>query len=49
MQRLTDQGQRIINDLAQRYGVSTDAVMSMLDAVIKGNGTMALVKVPRSK
>jgi hypothetical protein len=41
MQRLTEQGQRIINDLANRYGVSNDAVMTMLDAVMKGNGTMA--------
>lgn len=41
MQQLTDQGLRIVNDLAQRYGVSSDAVMTMLDAVIRGNGTMA--------
>ncbi len=41
MQRLTDQGWQKILDLAQRYGVSTDAVMSMLQAVFNGNGTMA--------
>lgn len=41
MQRLTEQGQTIINDLASRYGISNDAVMTMLDAVMKGNGTMA--------
>ena len=46
MQRLTDQGQRIINDLAQRYGVSNDAVMSMLNAVMNGNGTMAQFNHP---
>ena len=41
MQRLTDQGWQKINELAQRYGVSTDAVMNMLQAVVNGNGTMA--------
>ncbi len=41
MQKLTEQGWRKINDLAQRYGVSTDAVMSLLQALINGNGTMA--------
>jgi len=46
MQRLTDQGQMIINDLAQRYGVSNDAIMCMLDAVLNGNGTMAQFNHP---
>ena len=46
MHRLTDQGQRIINDLAQRYGVSSDAVMCMLNAVMEGNGTMAQFNHP---
>ncbi|QOV90250.1 SHOCT domain-containing protein [Humisphaera borealis] len=41
MQRLTDQGWQKIIDLSQRYGVSTDAVMSMLQSVVNGNGTMA--------
>ncbi len=41
MQPLTDQGWQKINELAQRYGVSTDAVMSMLQAVVNGGGTMA--------
>ncbi len=41
MQRLTDQGWQRILDLAQRYGLSTDAVMSMLQSVVNGNGTMA--------
>jgi hypothetical protein len=39
--KLTDQGSQRINDLAQRYGVSTDAVMALLQALINGNGTMA--------
>ncbi|QDU28673.1 hypothetical protein ETAA8_37760 [Anatilimnocola aggregata] len=41
MQRLTDQGWQKINELSQRYGVSTDAVMSMLQSVVNGGGTMA--------
>jgi hypothetical protein len=41
MQRLTDQGWQKILELSQRYGVSTDAVMSMLQSVMNGNGTMA--------
>lgn len=41
MQTLTDNGQRIINDMASRYGVSTDAIMCMLQAVTNGGGTMA--------
>lgn len=46
MQAFTDQGQRIINDLSQRYGVSTDAVTHMLYAVMNGNGTMAQFNHP---
>ncbi|MCB1770265.1 MAG: SHOCT domain-containing protein [Candidatus Competibacteraceae bacterium] len=46
MQRLTPQGQKIIEDLAQRYGVSTDAVLNMLDAVMAGNGSMAQFSHP---
>jgi len=41
LQPLTDQGWKTINDLAQRYAVSTDAVMAMLQALVNGNGTMA--------
>jgi hypothetical protein len=41
LQPPTDQGWQTINDLAQRYGISTDAVMTMLQALINGNGTMA--------
>jgi hypothetical protein len=39
--RLTDQGLQKINDLAQRYGVSVDAVMKLLQALVNSNGTMA--------
>lgn len=46
MQRLTSQGQKIIADLAQRYGTSTDAVLNLLDAVMAGNGSMAQFNHP---
>ena len=41
MRELTPAGQQLINDVAQRHGFSTDAVMTMLQAVVNGNGTMA--------
>ena len=41
MQQLTDQGRQKINELAQRYAVSTDAVMTLLQALVNSNGTMA--------
>ncbi len=46
LQKLTEQGQQRINDLAQRYGVSTGAVMALLQALINGNGTMAQFNHP---
>jgi hypothetical protein len=39
--RLTDQGLQRINDLAQHYGVSADAVMTLLQALLNSKGTMA--------
>jgi Short C-terminal domain len=39
--RLSDQGLQKINELAQRYGVSVDAVMTLLQALLNSNGTMA--------
>ena len=41
MRQLSPAGQQIIQDMSQRHGFSGDAVMSMLDAVINGNGSMA--------
>jgi hypothetical protein len=41
LQELTDQGRQKISELAQRYAVSTDAVMTLLQAVVNSNGTMA--------
>ncbi len=39
--QLTPAGQQKINDLAQRYAVSVDAVTTLLQAVVNGQGTMA--------
>jgi hypothetical protein len=44
--KLTSQGERAVTDLSARYGVSTDAVRVMLDAVRAGNGTMAQFSHP---
>lgn len=41
MQQLTPEGNKIAQDLAQRYGFSTDAVIHMMFAVLNGNGAMA--------
>jgi hypothetical protein len=41
VQPLTDAGQRAVQELAQRYGVSVDATMTLLFAVSAGGGTMA--------
>ena len=39
-------GQQCLNDVAQRHGFSFDATMSMLEAVINGNGGMAQFNHP---
>jgi hypothetical protein len=44
--QLTDQGRQKIDELARRYAVSTDAVMTLLQAVVNGNGTMAQFSHP---
>jgi hypothetical protein len=41
MQQLTPAGQQAVQNLAQRYGVSVDAVATLLAAVSAGGGTMA--------
>ena len=46
MQQLTAQGEHIVQDLAQRYGVSTDAVITLLMALRAGHGTMAQFQHP---
>lgn len=46
MQKLSPAGQQVIDDIARRYGYSTDAVLSMLQSVINGNGRMAQFNHP---
>ena len=46
MYQLTPQGQSLVADLAQRYGVSADAVMNLLQALLAGNGAMAQFNHP---
>ncbi len=46
MRQLTPAGQQAIDDIARRHGVSQDAALSMLDAVIRGNGSMAQFNHP---
>ncbi|QDT12785.1 SHOCT domain-containing protein [Planctomycetes bacterium K23_9] len=46
MSNLSPAGQQLVQQLAQQYGVSTDAVTHMLIAVYNGNGTMAQFNHP---
>ena len=46
MPQLTEQGRQRIDELAQRYAVSTDAVMTLLQALVNSNGTMAQFNHP---
>jgi hypothetical protein len=46
MWQLSSAGQQAIRDLAQRQGFSTDAVLSMLQSVINGRGSMAQFSHP---
>ena len=41
MQQLTEEGRRVVDDVAQRHGFSSEAVTRMLSAVAAGNGTQA--------
>lgn len=45
-QTLTPAGESAVSELAGRYGVSTDAVRTMLDAVNNGRGSMAQFNIP---
>ena len=40
-QQLTPAGQNLVDDLSRRYGLSPDAVLTMLVAVNAGGGSMA--------
>ncbi len=46
MRQLSPAGQQAISEIAQRQGFSTDAVQSMLDSVVNGNGSMAQFSHP---
>ena len=46
MRQLTHEVQQIINNLAQRYQFSADAVLTLLNAVLNGNGSMAQFNHP---
>src|SRR3954451_17211577 len=46
MQDLTPEGRRTIESVAQRHGVSTDAVLTLLQALQAGNGAMAQFSHP---
>jgi hypothetical protein len=46
MQSLTPAGQNIVNDIANRYNLTTDAVIHMMVAVNNGGGTMAQFSSP---
>ena len=40
-QKLSPSSEQTISELAERYGFSREAVMGMLDSVVRGNGAMA--------
>ena len=46
MQTLTPAGQNLVNNVASRYNISTDAVIHMLVAVNNGGGSMAQFNSP---
>jgi putative oligomerization/nucleic acid binding protein len=46
MRQLSAAGQQAINDLAERHGFSSDAVLSMLQSMINGHGSMAQFSHP---
>jgi len=46
MLKLTPQGQETVEKLARRHGVSTEAVMTLLQALVNGNGASAQFSHP---
>jgi len=46
MRHLSPSGEQAINELAQRHGFSSDAVLTMLQSVIDGHGSMAQFSHP---
>jgi Short C-terminal domain len=46
MSDLTPEGRRLVDDIAQRHGFGTDAVLALLRALVAGGGTMAQFSHP---
>lgn len=46
MRKLTPEGQQLVDSIAGRYGLSSQAVAMMLDSVAAGGGTMAQFNIP---
>jgi hypothetical protein len=46
MEKLTAEGLEVVNDLAQRYGFSQEAVLHLTFALLKGRGCMAQFNHP---
>ena len=46
MEQLTPEGLRVVNELAQRYGFSQEAVIHMMFAMLRGRGGMAQFNHP---
>lgn len=46
MHQLSATGQQAIDDIARRHGISVDAALSMLNALVRGHGSMAQFNHP---
>lgn len=46
MEQLTPEGLQVVNELAQRYGFSQEAVIQMMFAMLRGRGAMAQFNHP---
>ena len=46
MQKLTPEGQNIVNELSNKYNISQDAIIHMIGAVNNGGGSMAQFNCP---
>ena len=46
MEQLTPEGLKVVNDLAQRFGFTQEAVIQMMFAMLRGRGTMAQFNHP---
>ncbi|WP_413988319.1 SHOCT domain-containing protein [Labrys okinawensis] len=46
MQNLTPEGRRLMDEIASRHAISTEAVLVLLDALVRGNGYQAQFNHP---